>query len=133
MTNKEKAIERAAVIAFEMDIPVLKRKKLRLDIEKIIESLKGYDWIEAKKQLPKKPEEYIVSDKNGLVSTLSWEDNIWKSDVFPMHKIDQSVITHWMPLPTPPETNYKVNEDRILKKLGKGLSISKTDIIIIKK
>jgi hypothetical protein len=57
-------------------------------------------WISVKDRLPENENEYIVCGIN--VTTLNYINGEWFSDVFNT-VIDKKLITHWMPLPEPPE------------------------------
>ena len=60
------------------------------------------EWISVKDRLPDKPEEYIVWGGQ-FVTTLQFFDGEWQSEFVPSKYLDQSKITHWMPLPEPPK------------------------------
>jgi len=58
------------------------------------------DWISIKDRMPDIEDEYLVADSK-IVSTLEFRNKKWYSDSLDVY-IPKGRITHWMPLPKPP-------------------------------
>ena len=55
------------------------------------------EWISVDDRLPKNSDNVLVCHNNGLVTTNAWlGSNWWLNN-------ERNQITHWMPLPEPPE------------------------------
>jgi hypothetical protein len=58
--------------------------------------LKESGWISVKDRLPKNDDEVLVSTRLKNIG-IGWWDSYWRSD------LSVKEITHWMPMPAPPE------------------------------
>ena len=58
-------------------------------------------WIPVKERLPEKRKWVLCRCEANITEVLRYENNEWYHD--PRHVYYQSFVTHWMPLPTPPE------------------------------
>ena len=70
--------------------------------ERIVDRMMDHDvtvqeWISVKDRLPEDSANVLVCHKNGLVTTNAWLGANW------WFKNERNPITHWMPLPQPPE------------------------------
>ena len=55
------------------------------------------EWISVDDRLPKNSDNVLVCHNNGLVTTNAWLGSNW------WFNNERNQITHWMPLPEPPE------------------------------
>ena len=62
------------------------------------------EWISVDDRLPKNSDNVLVCHNNGLVTTNAWLGANW------WFKNERNQITHWMPLPEPPEAALKGGE-----------------------
>ncbi len=58
-------------------------------------------WISVEERLPEKRKWVLCRCEANIIEVLRWENNEWYHD--PMHVYYPSFVTHWMPLPEPPE------------------------------
>lgn len=59
------------------------------------------NWISVKDRLPNQSERVLIAHKQGV--TLAWHNGgYWTKGAATKHRIIKTV-THWMPLPEPPE------------------------------
>lgn len=66
-----------------------------------IEELSKPRWIPVTEKLPAKRKWVLCRCEANIIEVLRWENNEWYHD--PMHVYYPSFVTHWMPLPEPPE------------------------------
>ena len=62
------------------------------------------EWVSVDDRLPKNSDNVLVCHNNGLVTTNAWLGANW------WFKNERNQITHWMPLPDPPEEGLKGGE-----------------------
>lgn len=62
------------------------------------------EWVSVDDRLPKNSDNVLVCHNNGLVTTNAWLGANW------WFKNERNQITHWMPLPEPPEAALKGGE-----------------------
>ena len=74
-------------------------------IRRKIEKEPGIGWVSVKDRLPNDTKQKIVFHKRG-VSFAYFCGDFWWSSIGRRHRLD--TVTHWMPLPVPPE---EVNGD----------------------
>ena len=63
---------------------------------KLLDDTRTDDWISVKDRLPKNDDEVLVSTRLKNIG-IGWWDSYWRSD------LSVKEITHWMPMPAPPE------------------------------
>ena len=68
---------------------------------------KGYtkqEWISVEERLPKDYQEVIVYSANIEFNIFTYQgNNEWRNEQGMTFETEDSIITHWMPLPTPPK------------------------------
>lgn len=67
------------------------------EINRLERELKKYEWISVKDRLPEAHTVVLVHYTDGRICTADYIDEYLKF-------ITSSTITHWMPLPEPPES-----------------------------
>lgn len=60
-------------------------------------------WIKVDNKLPESEGNYLTYWSDGVMETFGFEDNIVNDPQWYGVPLANSIITHWMPLPEPPE------------------------------
>jgi len=68
-------------------------------------------WIPVTERLPEKRKWVLCRCEANIHEVLRWENNEWYHD--PLHVYFPSFVTHWMPLPEPPNIMYYPQVDGI--------------------
>ena len=73
---------------------------MKHEIERMVRAEKPR-WIPVTERLPEKRKWVLCRCEANIIEVLRWENNEWYHD--PMHVYYPSFVTHWQPLPEPPE------------------------------
>lgn len=73
-------------------------------VEELEDELAGKEWVSVKDRLPEKGTEFLACLDCGRVYLLSRSryQNCYYRNARPFY-LDEAGVTHWMPLPSPPE------------------------------
>ena len=71
------------------------------EIETAIKALKNQEWISVEDRLPEDGQEVLCFCAGNLADVYTWTGEEWE-DSYGYYE-DGDIISHWMPLPDPPE------------------------------